>query len=217
MIKNIKGFTLFEVLVSISVGSILIVMLMSMLSTTLITKNEIDYVNRLDQEVYTINKYLNDFFQDYGYRSITDLSDDVDNGYAFLLTKEFEVIICDSEAISNGICDEEERNEIVNDRNVSEQNVLLLDFDDGAVYLGPYNDIEGEDIIINRSNYRISDPQLIIHDTSVMNFVCIGTDVRNPSERPCANAFIEFELFVSYQLSNSNQLSIRRYFSTLYY
>ena len=47
VIKNEKGFTLFEVIISIAVSSIILVVLTQLLSMTLVTKAEIEYDNKV--------------------------------------------------------------------------------------------------------------------------------------------------------------------------
>ena len=218
---NQKGLTLFEVLVSISVASIVIMLLMSLLTTTLVTKNEIDYSNQLDQAIFEMNDFLSRQFQDMGFKSIEDISDQYeDYQNVFIMFTEFEPVIVEDQ--------------IIVDRSVFTPYLLVLDINQDAIYFGelPYEgdpgDFENEqDTIINeflQNPTRLSNPRLVIEEGSEIRMSqCVKTDKRNlnyagqEDDTTCANTFLHFDLVVSYRLINNNTLPARTYRSTLFY
>ena len=237
---NNRGLTIIEVLISISVASIVIMLLMSLLSSTLITKNEIDYSNQLDSSIYEINSLLSRQFQDMGFKSIKDLTCDDENvtvceyTNVFLLTTEFTPII------------EEDR--IKTDRSVFTPYLLVLDVSNDAIYFGELDfdvildengevtnfeddeEVKNNEAIENFLNNptRISNPRLIIESGSIEVSECVKFDNRNHirthddddndnGTKSCANAFLRFDLNVSFRLQNNNALPPRTYRSTIFY
>ena len=125
MLKNNRGITLFELLATISVAGIVLTLMTSIMFSTLFAKNQIEYINRLDDEVYDITSFLSGRFQRMGYGSILlyegeNLSE---NQLALIITNEFNpdssegdsitlsrdsfksyiVLIDSGEGVSNGV------------------------------------------------------------------------------------------------------------------
>lgn len=218
--KNTKGFTLFEVLVAISVGSILIVTLMSLLTTVLLTRNQVDYTNRLDFAVYEVNQTMADRFERLGYKSILDLVEQemvtaAAGDYVFLLTREYEMAV-DGEGMIQPT-----------QEGYKEEYILLLDIAADNLYLGPRDAFILEGMLDNpetdtRENHIISSPRMNFYAGSTITLTCLEN--HNPSiasvidlNSDCAHAFLEFDLEISYTLANGNALSPKRYVSTLFY
>ena len=94
MLKSQKGITLFELLATVSVGGVVLALMTSILFSTLFTKNQIEYVNRLDDEIYDISSFLSGRFQNMGYGSILLYEGENLNEYqtVLILTTEFQPI-----------------------------------------------------------------------------------------------------------------------------
>lgn len=75
-IKNKFGFTLFEMTVSILVGSIVMVTLMSVLTMTVRAKMQFDYESRMINESYLISEQLKSSFANALQKEFTILVDD---------------------------------------------------------------------------------------------------------------------------------------------
>lgn len=224
---NNRGLTLFEVLISISVASIVIMLLMSLLSSTLITKNEIDYSNQLDNAIYEVNTSLSRAFQDMGYKSFEDLSceeGDSDCEYedyasVILLITEFRPIILEDT--------------IRTDRSVFTPYLLVLDVINDSIYFGELDfdvvlDEDGEVANFDEEDKRsaiddflqdprrISNPRLVIEEGTIEASQCIKFDERNHNTN-CANVFLNFNITLSYRLLNNNTLPSRVYRFTIFY
>lgn len=224
LVDNQKGFTLIELLISISVGSIVIALLMSILSSTLITKNHIEYTNRLDNEVYQINQILNESLRNLGYKSVRDFTNIIntvpnenDEFYEVLLfTEEFEP---EFEGVNIRI------SKIFNN-----QSVLIYSVHDQSLYYGPlavateetiYDDALTADrvneFINNRSQYRLSDTNtIILEGSSIRDVYCIQMDERNHYSL-CSAAFLNLDLILQYKLNNGNTLRPKEYRSSIFY
>lgn len=126
MIKNIKGFTLFEMLATISIAGIVLTLMTSILFTTLFTKNQVEYINRLDDEIFDITSFLSGRFQNKGYGSILLYEEENLNEYqtALIITREF-----------NPVSGEET---IMMTRSVFESYILLIDSDPNPQRNGVY-------------------------------------------------------------------------------
>ena len=75
-LKNKVGFTLFEMTVSILVGSIVMVTLMSVLTMTVRAKMQFDYESRMINESYLISEQLKSAFANALQKEFTVLVDD---------------------------------------------------------------------------------------------------------------------------------------------
>ncbi|MFW6319914.1 MAG: prepilin-type N-terminal cleavage/methylation domain-containing protein [Bacillota bacterium] len=209
MINNDKGLTLFELLISISVGSIIIMVLMSILTTTLVAKNEVDYNNRLNDEMYYTTEFLNTRFNQLGYRSIEDITPDgVTDQFAYIITEEFEYEI---------------NNNVTEINWIQDQYVLHLDLNTGALYYGPLSDFDQPNLTFtNPNSHRLTDPNITITDASSINYVCLGTfelsgDNYDLLHATCANAYIELNFELTYTLTGGEALDPRTLYTTLFF
>jgi|GEM_PF-5882218 len=85
-LKNTLGVTLFEMTVSILVGSIVMVTLMSVLTMTVRAKMQFDYENRMINESYLISEQLKFAVQNSLQKEFTIIQDDAD---AFVLQIDY--------------------------------------------------------------------------------------------------------------------------------
>ncbi len=99
---NQKGITLFELLATISVGGIVLALMTSIMFSTLFTKNQIEYINRLDDEIYDITSFLSGRFQNMGYGSILLYEGENLNEYqtVIIISTEFTPISDEQIALS---------------------------------------------------------------------------------------------------------------------
>ena len=205
MIKNSKGITLFELLITISLASVVLMTLMSVLTTTLITRNELDYTNRLSQENFELINTLNRTFGNLGYSSIVNLSpEDNTNHYVFVLTNEYDF----DDTVPGGII-------YYNDSYILHLNLLT-----GGLYLGPYINFDQTLLTFDDpTQYRITSSRFSIVEGSSMSFECIrlfSTALEDNLYGTCAHAFIELDFTVSYEFRGEN-LKPRDYYTTLFF
>ena len=192
-------------------------MLLTILSTTLITRNHVDYMNRLDEEVYYMNNHFETKISQMNYRSIRIIQAPEDVDYQiFLLTNEYDIV--------DGIY----RYDLVY------QMIILMDTERGDVYLIPIPDdgytIPSRDILDSEDGYnayaplienppeqyRVNSSRLNVLPGSTMQMTPIATDNHNIYSNYSA-AFIEFSLELSYTLTSGETLGQRSYNFTLIY
>ncbi|MFP4287330.1 MAG: prepilin-type N-terminal cleavage/methylation domain-containing protein [Candidatus Izemoplasmataceae bacterium] len=246
MIKNQKGVTLFELLVTISISSLLIALLFSLLSTTLITKNVVDYTNRLDDEVFDLNDYLTYRFQRLGYKSILEYPLDESNTTqdVFLITTEFEPTFIDSGSTTT----------LSLSRDVFKVYILFLDVDRNAIYFDLLFEVDTSDFadpvddqialflaqkdayvsqFINSPTRPLNGPNITLDEGSYIRLKAFSdtqTCIKLYQEETmqddygltnlvssCQNAYLDIRLIVRYTLENGNSLEPKEYVSTLFF
>lgn len=217
MIKNEKGVTLFEMLVSISVGSILIMMLMGMMSSVLITRNAMDYQNRTSEEIFYINERMKSEFNRLGLRSVEELFSENTEHYVFLLTSEYVLELVDGRYVPN-----------IDDQYSM---ILHLNLTSGGLYYGPEIEFNYDTLSFNNPSLRrINADNITIESNSTITLVPLRAaqfpvDVGEECtlfdnfdcEEKISRAFFEFDFHISAILTSGNTLPPRQYFSTLYY
>ncbi len=211
VLLNNKGLSLFEVLISITVGSVIIIMLLSLLSTTLLTRNELDYRNVLSEEMHRINETLNRRFRNLGYRSILDVSPEGGDHYVFILTEEYDFVQIEGVNEVDWIFD---------------QHVMHLDLTVGALYYGPYEHFDFDSLTFDNPELRRLNRQDVVFDAvSSIEVQCLGTfPAPQRSGEPgvdavsatCARAYLRLNFHVSYVLRDG-ALPPRQMYSTLIY
>lgn len=246
MIKNNKGVTLFELLVTISISSLLISLLFSLLTTTLVTKNVVDYTNRLDDEVFDLNDYLSYRFQRLGYKSILEYPLDPSNTTqdVFLITTEFEPTFQEVGGITT----------LSLSREVFKVYILFLDTDRDAIYFDLLYEVDTSDFadpyddqialflaqkdayvsqFINSPTRPLTGPNIGLAEGSYIRLkefsgtqTCIKLyqEVTMQNDygltnlvSTCQNAYLDIRLIVSYTLDNGNSLEPKEYVSTLFF
>jgi hypothetical protein len=242
--NNNKGITIFEMLVTISVASIVIMMLMGILTTTLLTKNQVDYTNRLDDDIFDMMDYISGQVETMGYKSILQYDNDLvlDEGqYAFLISTEFRPAFEDVGGNTT----------ITFVRDVFTVKILLLDTERNTIYfdtlysVDPLLDIDTQidtfiaqqdslvTMFLTNPTGAISSPNLIIHEGSEIvykssdpNEFCVkfydSTKLSNAFGidslvSNCGNAYININLVVSFELNSGGELPQKNYNSTLFF
>ncbi len=217
MIKNTKGLTLFEVLISISVSSIVLITLMSILTTTLLTKNEIDYTNRLNDEVYFMTESINTNINNLGYRSIVDETPvDVTDHKVYVITEEYEFVLVDNVTEVHFFKTEPDFLD-------NHQFVMHLDLVDGALYYGPRSQFDMTNLtFLNKDTYRLTSERVTVQPTSTLDYDCLATFNLSSEYRPelyatCSSAFIALDLELTYTLNSGGILDPRQFYTTLFF
>jgi len=213
--SNEKGLTLVEMLISISVGSIVILLLMSILTTTLLTKNIIDYTNKLDNEIYYINQTLTSEFSNMGFKSVRDMSDFFPGYEVLVFSEEFEPII-DEQAINyESILDN--------------QKTLIYAIDEQALYFAQLSvaaDINDdaelldriESIIENPGSFTLTEPRTrILEGSTIRDVFCLTLDSRNRENYQCASALVKLYLIVDYEISEARSIFPKEYHTSIIY
>jgi len=241
---NNKGLTLFEMLITISVASIVIMMLMGILTTTLVTKNQVDYTNRLDDDIFDMMDFISGQVDTMGYKSILQYDNDLvlDEGqFVFLFSTEFRP---DFEEVGGNTT-------ITFVRDVFNVKILLLDVNRDTIYfdtlytIDPLLDIDTQistfiaqkdslvTMFLTNPTGPLSSPNLIIHEGSEIvyrssdpNDYCVKFyDSTKLSDAfgidslvsDCGNAFVNINLIVSFELNSGGLLPQKNYNSTIFF
>lgn len=241
LITNEKGVTLIELLITISIGSIVIIMLMQIMSTTLLTRNIVDHENRLLQESYNISEYLQETIFDLGVRSIEDASDldryafDEEHHTVLILRHEYDI----QKSAESGV--------IYRDYSERRAFVLYHDKVKESLYYGPLDDFsfpddsEAEPSFSNPSNYKINSDNVAVESfssnditpQSSISYTCLlgaeflaeeeestiipedeDTEDLDKVER-CASAIIEINLQLSYRIEDNPVFNPQQFRSTI--
>ena len=228
--NNNKGLTIIELLITISVGSMVIIMLMNILSSTLLTRNIVEHENRLKSEAYMISEFLQETIFDLGVRSLVEeIGDDHEQGdthQVLILRQEYEI--------------RKSRNSGVIYRDYSQRNAFVLHHDknEEALYYGPLEafNLEGDDIgFTNRANYRINSPNVAVEalnltegtqDTSIDHLCLLEGEFRREESDDededetrnvtrCASAIIELNLQLSFRIEDNPVFKPQSFYSTI--
>ncbi len=206
VIRNEKGVTLFELLVTISVGSVVIAMLMSILSTTLVSKNFMDHENRLLQESYNISEYLQAEIFDLGVRTAEKLEvEDEDEHQILQLNHEYDIVV------------DPETGSVRRDYSASDSYILHLDFTEGTIHYG-----NSDDFIYDYQNPQFEDRQgtqlntddVRIEPNSDIRLDCIAQD-RFQGEMKCYSAIIRLDLELNYIIQDKPLFNAKQFTTTL--
>ncbi len=199
--KNEKGLTAFEVLISISVGSVVLMMLMSILSTTLVSRNYMEHENRLLNESYHISEYLQASIFDLGVRSIEEYAEEDEDHQILILSHEFDV------SYEEGV--------LVRDY-VGRSFVLHYDRENRSLHYGnaDHFDFENRQFFdpagtrINSTNVKV-DPE----GTNI-RYTCVS-QAEFQDDLKCASAFIELEISLTYEFQDKPVFQPKTYRTTI--
>ena len=239
MKNNNRGVTLFELLATISVAGIVLTLLTSILFSTLLTKNIVDYANRLDDEIYDINSFLSGRFQNIGYGSVVYYPTDNPNFQVLIVTREFEPV-SSPEGIQLSRARFESKILLIDSNpNNPERNgiyydtLFRVDLDSGisvSDQIAQYRNALDAYVtsFLTRPTGKISSDNLVIESANIEEVFCTREyDVDflssefgiNPDNliSNCSNAFIKINFLISYQLRSGEVLDPRTYSTTLYF
>ncbi len=213
-----RGMTIFEVLLSISIGSVALMILMSILTVTLLSKNESEYSNRLAQEVYFINERLrHSFDNDLGYKSITEFATDNEDYDILVFVDEYDFDFDEAYLITP--------------EEGYERRVFVLWLDRGeetnGLYYFEYPDdpetIDMDNLELARSEEdRLGSSRLVFGPESKIAIDCLREHPQTIKDSvdlysDCSHAYIYLDFHMALELRSGGVLDFRRQYSTLFY
>lgn len=160
-------------------------LLMSLMTTTFVTKNQIDYENRLLDESYYIAQFLQGEIFNLGVRSIEDLS--TEDKQIFRVNHEYIIDISESSGVIRRYYE------------TRESYILMYNQATRNVYYGREENFDyGAAVFENPTAYRINDAQVQVGPDTVLHYVCLGDDVFQNEEVKCNSAIIELTLELAF-------------------
>jgi len=187
-VLNNKGLTIIEVLISIAVGSVVIMMLMQMLAMNVTARQRFDYLNRMTNESYNISEEirLNIFnLQPHSIEIITDNS----NETIININHEYDI------TVGAG-------NIIIRDYSAAETNVLRYDkINETLAYDGQ---------LLHSANVKV-EAGSILSLISIDPTACAA----DPGLDICKQGILKLDLILTYELSGGNRLDPKQFVTTI--
>ncbi len=210
--------TIFEVLLSISIGSIAIMILMSILTMTLLSKNESEYSNRLAQEVYYINEYLrHSFDNDLGYKSIKEFETENADYDILIFVDEYDYDFDEAYLIGPGEGFERRTFVLWLDRSTETNGLYYFEYPDDP------DTIDMAALEATRTEQsRLGSSLLVFGPESSLNYSTLrehpqtvqgDLDLYSNS----SHAYIYLDFHMAFRLQSGETLDFRRQYSTLFY
>ena len=239
---NNKGLTIIEMLITLSVGSIVLMMLMSIMSSVIFTRNAIEYTNRLDQEMFEMTQIIQDRMGDTSYSTLIQPTGY--EGEVILITKEFEPNILDDSGTfvlerENFRIDiiylstvnetiyydtlyfyeretaEENSDDVIGEFIENELDNTIGAFKNnptGIILTAPVNVIEGSSVSL-RSNDEEIDCERELYNSN--DYLYETYDIKNFMSL-CLSSYIDFDLMLSYTLQSGNSMPDRPYTTSIF-
>jgi hypothetical protein len=210
-------------LITISVGSIVITMLMSILSSSLLTKNLADHENRLLEESYYISEYIQNRVADLGVRSIEGIEDIEE-----LSTIETEDQILrvnhewDLKIDFNGV--------VYRDYDSAESFILHYDSSEQSIHYGSDEFFDYQNLVfINPDETKINSGNVTVESgileeqVDTLSFTCISesdfknadSDVDGTADRKCSSAIINLDIVLNYRINDDPLFKSMRFETTI--
>jgi Tfp pilus assembly protein PilE len=203
-LKNEKGVTIVELLITISVGSIVIAMLMSILSSTMLTKNIADHENRLLDESYYISEYIQNRVFELGVRSIEDLSPAGEDHQIIRMNHEYDII----KSASTGV--------IYRDYSDSNSFILHYNSDTATLHYGPSDEFDMFNrTFINPSETQINSDNITVDNVTTLSVDCIEDAPFQNEEMKCASAIIQVNVTLNFRINDEPLFKPKRFESTI--
>jgi len=204
MIRNNHGVTLFELLISISVGSVVIVMLLSIMTGVMTTRNHIEYDNKLLDESYFISEFIQAKVFDLGVRSVEDIGTDIEGKQILKLSHEYELA-------------QDEDGRIYRDYSNRRSDILLYDEATESIYYGP--DEEGvwdseTHSFINPVEFRLNASNIRVIEGSIIEHVCFEQAQFENEEWRCYSAIITINITLTMTLESGSTIYHPKAFQT---
>ena len=201
---NEKGLTLFEVLISISVGSIVILMLLSVTSSVLGTRNAIEYDNRLLDESYHIAETIQQAVFELGVRSVEYVATDVEGKDIIRLSHEYDLAQRDDGSIFR-------------DYSNRRSYILLYDSETMSLYYGPETEgtWDSESLMfIDPDQYRLNASNIEVTEGSFVQYTCFDTALFEDEEERCYSAIITLNITLTQRLRSGERVFSPKAFQT---
>ncbi|MFP4078638.1 MAG: PilW family protein [Bacillota bacterium] len=190
LIKNSRGLTIVELLISIGVGSVVIMMLMSILSTSLLTKNMADHENRLLNESYYISEYIQQRIFELGVRSIEDIPSSDPDDQTLRLNHEYDLRFSESGVVYRNF-------------NSAEAFILHYDSSEKSIYYGSDESFDYENHeFLNPDETRINSSNVTVDSESTIDFTPITEDDFE-GETKISGAIIRLNITLNYRIDGN--------------
>lgn len=229
LLKNGRGLTLIEMLISIGVSSVVITMLLGILSSSLLAKNIADHENKLLNESYFISEYIQQRIFNLGVRSIEDISpQDSDN--ASLSTNPD---IADDQTIRMNheydIVQSSETGVVYRNYENAESFILHYDSSEQSLHYGPASDFDVFNyVFINPNDTRINSTNVTVDNITSLEITCIAESVfdndtdYNENETPegaqipkCSSAIIQVNITLNFRINDDPLFNPMRFETTI--
>lgn len=222
-INNARGLTLIEMLITIGVGSIVITMLMSILSSSLLTKNLADHENRLLEESYYISEYIQNRIADLGVRSIEGI-DDIEE----LSTTETDDQILrvnhewDLKVDFNGV--------VYRNYDSAESFILHYDSSEQSIHYGSDEFFDYQNLVfINPEETKINSRNVTVESGTLegnfdtLSYTCISesefsdadSGTNDSKEQKCSSAIINLDIVLNYRINDDPLFKSMRFETTI--
>ena len=193
-----------ELLISIGVGSVVITMLMSILSTTLLTKNMADHENRLLNESYYISEYVQARVFDLGVRSIEDLSPEDGDDQILRMNHEYDIV----QSSESGV--------IYRDYENAESFILHYDSSQSSLHYGSAGQFDyTNNVFADPEGTRINSQNVNVDNVTTLSFTCIAEAEFQDDEVKCASAIIEINVTLNFMINENPLFKPMRFESTI--
>lgn len=200
-IRNDRGVTLIELLISIGVGSVVIMMLMSILSTSLLTKNMADHENRLLDESYYISEYIQKRIYELGVRSIEDISPEGSDDRTLKLNHEYDL------DFENGVVYRNFEN--------TESFILHYDSSEQSIHYGSADLFDVDDhAFMNPEDTRINSPNVTVDAESTIDFTPIS-EKNFDGDMKFSSAIIQLNITLNYRINDNPLFDAMRFETTI--
>ncbi len=224
-LKNRRGLTLVEMLISIGVGSVVIAMLMSILSSSLLTKNLADHENKLLNESYSISEYIQQRVFDLGVRSIEDISPETSENTSISTNPD----IADDQTIRMNheydIVQSTETGVVYRNYENAESFILHYDSSDQSLHYGPASEFDTFNyVFINPDDTRINSSNVTVDNITSIDYTCIAESVfdnesdLNDGETAvpkCSSAIIEVNITLNFRINDDPLFKPMRFETTI--
>lgn len=211
MLKNPRGLTLIELLISIGIGSVVITMLMSIMSSTLLTKNMADHENRLLEESYFISEYVQNRVSELGVRSIENISPDNSADQTLQMNHEYDLRV-------------NEEGVVYRNYDSAEAFILHYDSSEQSIHYGSAEFFDYENYVFtNPSETKINSESVTVDGETIIDYTCISqsnfknTDETIPQDTvvKCSSAIIQVNITLNYRINDDPLFKPMRFETTI--
>lgn len=198
VLSNEKGVTIFEMIISIAVGSIVLMMLMQMLAMNITARQHFDYENRMINESYSITERIRSNIFDLQTQRIE--VDDTSDPTKTIITiyHDYDISVTTENVVTRV------PNEITN----------VIIYDKTAETLS-YVDELGNSNLLHSSSLRVKLGTNITFEQADPTTCVVGYDIYDPTFDICGQGILRLELVLFFVLNNGSPLSEQTYTSTI--
>ncbi|MFW5914135.1 MAG: hypothetical protein ACOCSM_03630, partial [Bacillota bacterium] len=173
-----------------------ITMLMSILSTTMLTKNKIDHENRLYDESYYISEYIQSRVFDLGVRSIEDITPDGSDDQIIELRHEYDVM----QSKDSGV--------IYRDYSDAESFILHYDASEQSLHYGNADAFDrNNSTFLDPEDTRINSTDVAVEDATAIGYDCIlygpiYDDETDTTVNRCVSAIMRLNITLTFRIND---------------